>query len=538
MLEELDSSFQDLLTQAHRISFDVRRTAFELEGTPVLSEEHLDDSLPFAFYRDGVRRIAFTQGLTREELIGVVEATAQRLSYAGLGEDIVSLLWRLDLEHVDYVVVDTAFTTRDPNSTDSLSGTTPSAADHHVAGVLNALFGGDGTDAPMSVHLDGRDIDAKFIADALGRADDMSPGLQPTSGLRVDANYAREVLSEVAEEGEDAIAIRGVEGALRAFAEPLPDSEIEALSDAVLRMLDTAILENQFSVAARIVDGMRKVPQPRERVTNWMEQVVAEARIRHVGARYAARISDEERAQVVTFFRACSGWAVDPLLQLIPSISDARSRRNLSDLVLEFGIYDLDLLRPLLRSEQAFVAQEAVYMLSRLPQEGSIALLRELRQHPLPQLRAAVAEFADKLPRDAAAELVADLLDDVDPRVRSTAAKTLAKHPSKTTELMLESAAQRSRLEGTSLDVKRSILEAYAQVAQERAVQPVARYVRDGESLFALREQEELAIAGVWALARIRSVTAVEILKRACMSRHRRVKHAAREALVWMKENI
>ncbi|MEM7675704.1 MAG: hypothetical protein AAF449_06835 [Myxococcota bacterium] len=538
MLTELDASFQELLAHSNRISLNVQRSAFDIEGSIVLAEEQLDDSLPFTFYRDGIRRLSFTQGLTRDELIGLLTATAQRLSFSGLGEDIVSLLWRLDMEHIDYVVVDTALAdaASAPSGVETGGEGALLPANTRLAGVLTALFG-PGEDAPLSVHIDQYDVPAKAVAEALGRPDEMSLGLQPSTGLHVDATYARDVLNEVAEEGYDAIAIRGLEGTLRALTEPLPPAQADLLDEAVLRMLDTAILENQYAVASRIVHGMRSTALPRGRISRWMDQVVADARIRHVGARYAGKLPKDDRAQVLAFFRACGGWAVQPILKLLPSIASSQSRRELSDLVLEFGIFDLTLLDDLLAHEQAFVAQEAVYMLSKLTAEGSIETLRGLRQHPLPQVRASIAEHAASLSKDIGADLAADLIDDEDPRVQSLAARTLTCFPGKTTELLLASATQKERLEGLPLEVKRAMLEAYAQVAQERAVQPVARLVRDGEGLFALREQEELAIAGAWALARIRSVSAVEILKRTCSSRHRRVKRAAREALLWMREN-
>ena len=536
MLDELDAAFQDMLAHESLVSITVRRTAFEIDDVEIFVEDNLDESLPYAFYRDGIRQLAFRRGLLRTELNGLLNATAQRLNFSGLGEDIVSLLWRLDLEHIDYVVVDTTLTRIEDNSDAPVGTSSGVGQSPRLATVLTALFGTGGKDMPLSMHLDAYDVPAKAIADALGAPDEMAPGLHPSTGLDTP-KYANDVLNEVAEEGETAIAIRGLEGALRSLAMPLPEPELKALSDALIRMLDTAILENQFLVAARLVHGMRSVPQPRERVAVWMDQVVAEARIRHVGARYATKLPDDERAQIVMFFRACGGWAIGPLLQLLPSISDAGNRRSLSDLVLEFGIADVDQLRPLIASEQAFVVQEAVYMLSRINSESSIALLREMRQHPLPQVRASIAESASSLPRDISADITADLLDDPDPRVRSIAARTLAKKPSKTTQLLLENAVQKSRLEGTTTEVKRAMLEAYATVAQERAVQPIARFIREGEGLFPSREQEDFAVAAAWALARIRSVTAVEILKRACASRHRRVKQSAREALMWMKEN-
>ena len=540
MFDELDRSFQDLLAHEPRIIFQVRRTGFELDGTSVFTEEHIEESLPFAFYRDGIRRIGFSQGLTRTELDGLLEATSQRLHYSGLGEDIVSLLWRLDLEHIDYVVVDTTLVSADPNAGSSAeSADYGQAADARLGGVLQALFGPGGEDAPVSMHLDAHDVPAKAIADALERPDTMTPGLFPTSGLRFEARYARAISDEVVEEGENAVAIRGIEGALRALTAPMPEMEAEELGEALIRMLDTAILENQYSIAARIVQGMRHAPMPRERISAWMDQVVAEARIRHVGARFtAARTDDEERARIFGFFRWCGGWAVQPLLNLMPSISHAPTRRQIADLILEFGIFDIDLLMPLLGSDQAFVALEAVYILSRLNQDKSLELLRQVRHHPLAPVRAALADFAEGLPKEVASDVVANLLDDEDPRVRSSAARALAKHPSKTNQLLLESASQKNRLEGTTAEVKKAMLEAYAEVAQDHAVPQLTRMLRDGDGLFATREQEDLAVASVWALARIRSVTAVEIIKRTCSSRNRRLKQAAREALVWMRKNV
>ncbi len=538
MLDELQTSFHELLSHEQRVSLEVRRTAFELDGVAVLTEENLDESLPFAFYRDGVRRLAFTAGLQPDELMQLLSATSQRLNFSGLGEDIVSMLWRLDLNHIDYVVVDTAWATADPGAPESDPATPAHGTGARLGSVLTALFGSGGHDAPMSMHLDAHDVPAKAIASALGRPDEMSPGLHPATGLTYEASYARQFAQELANEGEAAIMIRGLEGALRALGERLPEPEIASIGEALLRMLDTAILENQYEFASRLVYGMRNVPQPRERISSWMDQVVAEARVRHAGARYESKIYEGEREQILKFFRACGAWAVGPLLHLLPSISNTQHRRRISDLVLDLGIFDLDLIRSLLSSEQAYVAQEAVYLLSRLSHEGSVDILRELRQHPSPQVRASVADYASALPKEAAAELVANLLDDPEPRVRSAAARGLAKHPSKTAELLLESAAQKNRLEGCSLDVKRSTLEAYADVAQERAISSVARYVRDGEGLFATREQEDLAVAGVWALARIRSVTAVELLKKTCASRHRRINTEAREALLWMRQNV
>ena len=185
------------------------------------------------------------------------------------------------------------------------------------------------------------------------------------------------------------------------------------------------------------------------------------------------------------------------------------------------------------------MAQEAVYMLSKLRHEGSFELLRDLRRHPLPQVRAAVAEFAESLPKELASEVVADLLDDLDPRVRGIAARTLAQNPSQTAELLLEKATHK---EPSRRCVDRSEAGEPRGLRHRRPRTRGANRSRAsserGRAYSSPASRKTLPLPPPGHLARIRSVTAVEILKRAGVGRHRRVKESARQALMWMKENV
>lgn len=537
MMDELWRGLGELLEVEPELQISVEPDALRMGDSVVLEAGDSDDSIPFALYRDGIRRLEFLQGLPKEELQILVEATSLGLSFAGTGDDVVSLLWRSDLSHITYVVVDTTIVESE-GQPQPRRGDAPTSVDAQINALLANLYGhtveGDGH---LSLHLDGADLPAKMVAEALADVDAMAAGLHPMRHLGARAIYRDDLDREVAEEGDFAISVRGLEGALRSFAQPLPMAEARTLADALLRMLDTALLEDRFQVATGIVNGVRHSGQSRTLVGGWMDEVVSEARTRHVGAAFnSPQATEETRAAALDYFRACGAWVVEPLLAMLPGVTDAQLRRAVSQLLLEIGIIDASPVKAMLQNEQAYVAQEAVYLMAHLASDGGYEALSGAAQHPSPLVRLAVVEQLGRLAEAPGRELAAMLAHDPDPKVQAAAIRALARYPGHSALVVVEGLVHRAALEGQAFEVKRAALECFAALGQARAVQILHRYIREGEGFLTGREAEEIAVAAAGALGRIRSVAAVEILRRAAMSRNKRLKETAKRALLQMKE--
>lgn len=538
MLEDLSRQLAELLDGVGELVVTVLPDALIVEDEVVLEATEADESLPFALYRDGIRRLEFLRGLPLQELEAFVEAMSFGLHFAGVGDDIVSLLWRKELGHISYVVIDTTIVESNGDSAPQDPLRTDPPIDAQINALLRNIYGtSEQGDAHLSLHLDGADLPAKLIADTLGEVDAMARGLQPLKHLDAAPSYRPGLDREIAEEGEFAISVRALEGALAAFTERIPPVEAQALADALLRMLDTALLEDRFQVATGIVQGVRRSGQSRPLIGDWMEEVVSEARFRHVASAFNSQHAGEDvRAAILDYFRACGAWAVNPLVALLPGISDAQLRGAVCYLLVDIGIVDLAPVQAMLHNEQAYVAQEAVNLLVSLDTPESHRAVVAAAQHPSPHVRLAVVELVGSLPRDLARGLVTELANDRDPKVRGLALRSLVRFPGHGALHIAEAAAQRAALEGQSFEYKRSALEAYATLAQHQAVQLLHRYIRDGEGFLAGKEAEELAVASTGALSRIRTVAAVEILKRTSGSRNKRLKETAKRALMSMKE--
>ncbi|HEY6100328.1 MAG TPA: hypothetical protein VIW03_12905, partial [Anaeromyxobacter sp.] len=89
------------------VSIDVSPYELASDGEVVYREEDRERSLAFRLYRDGVRRVTFSQGPSFDELLRLLQILAIRLAGIRQSEDdIVTLLRKAELTTIDVVAVE------------------------------------------------------------------------------------------------------------------------------------------------------------------------------------------------------------------------------------------------------------------------------------------------------------------------------------------------------------------------------------------------------------------------------------------------
>ncbi len=107
MIDELTQAFNEALKVVPELTIKVRPEALLFDDEVVLDEPNPEQSIPFVYFRDGIRRLDFARGLEPRELQILLDATAQGFNFSGFGDDIVARLWHHDLAHLRYLVLDT-----------------------------------------------------------------------------------------------------------------------------------------------------------------------------------------------------------------------------------------------------------------------------------------------------------------------------------------------------------------------------------------------------------------------------------------------
>ncbi len=112
---ELHSVFERFLAEHGELALDIEECRFMYKGRPMHEEPVRSRSIPFRLYVDGIRRITFAPGVTREELLSLLEVLGHPPPAEDSEDDMVTLLWEKEFQHFHYFVLDLDTTEEPPH---------------------------------------------------------------------------------------------------------------------------------------------------------------------------------------------------------------------------------------------------------------------------------------------------------------------------------------------------------------------------------------------------------------------------------------
>ncbi|MEQ8275427.1 MAG: hypothetical protein RMA76_37735 [Deltaproteobacteria bacterium] len=524
LMKILVEAFDGLFRMVPEVSLVVRPDAFLFNDDRVLEEDDVDASIPFLFYRDGVRRIDFMRGLEERELEVLLDATAKGFTYRGMEDDLVSFLWHQDLRHIRYLTVDVAVVDAPTADID---------LDAQIDALLYAIYGDTDDDVgPRSIHLDSSDISAKSIADGLGSVDEMAPGFHPRRTFVSAPAYGKSYVEELETHDPEALRIEATRAGLEAFSADIDSQDAVLAGIALLRLFDGAVVSQDLEGMRQIIEGVRAA-EPAPRAQTWLTEALSEARVRSIITTVQSRPETED--DVRKLFERAGEAVVPSVIAALPLLPDPQVRRRFSDLVIALGIKDRDHVHQLLQNDQAFVAREALYLLSHVGHLDDMHAVRQVQVHPKPQVRLALLDMINRMPLDVAEAVAIDLLDDKEARVRVAAAEALVELGSNRAQLAVANIVQRTDFASEPQSVKAAFLRAYVRLQRAGSMYVISQMIDAADRRLVTKGTEDLALAAVQALAANPNQQTVDRLKDACLSKNKGVREMAKGYLKQMK---
>jgi hypothetical protein len=105
-ISDLFERLSEYLGKYWKLEIGIEEQAFTLDGKTIFKDLSPVRSLPFFFFKDGMKRLEFYRGLQKSELEGFLEAVREVSQLPPEEGDIVNALWELDFPNVRHVAPD------------------------------------------------------------------------------------------------------------------------------------------------------------------------------------------------------------------------------------------------------------------------------------------------------------------------------------------------------------------------------------------------------------------------------------------------
>ena len=105
-VEELSRKLKTFLSDNEKLEIGIEEHDFTYAGQRVFRDELNIKSLPFFFFKDGMQKLFFYDGLDRDEVADFLNLIKQESRKPPEDADIVNALWERDLANVQYYAPD------------------------------------------------------------------------------------------------------------------------------------------------------------------------------------------------------------------------------------------------------------------------------------------------------------------------------------------------------------------------------------------------------------------------------------------------
>ena len=508
--DALRAGFVPLWGETDELVLSFTESEVRWEGLTVLSEgSRGSDSLPWLFYKDGVRELRFLRGFETEELdklLGIM----QRVRKASPDEDdLLTLLWEGDFVFLRYRYLDLTLETAPVLAEgERIRADDEEETQFHPEeelptrpGVVN-MSDFDGT----LYFLDEREIEY----------------LQ----TEVDREYRADLRSNVMAilldifEQQSATAVR--------------DEVIELLDVLMVHMLSAG----QFQNVAYLIRESQLTATRAPEITAAHSDRLAQIPLRLSAPEAVAQLlqsMDEadtlpSTPDLVQLFEQLRGPALATVLEWMAKLENAKVRPLLEDAAARLASQNTAELVRLIGSPVPGVALEAARRAGALKTPAAVApLTKAIAEGDVP-LRVAAVQALGEIGSPGALQSLERALDDSERDVRVVAVRALSARSYRPVLAKLDAIVKGRALRDANLTEKMAMFEAYGGLCGDEGVAALDAML-NGKSLFGRREDSELRACAAVALGRVGSARAQDVLRRASSEKDVIVRNAVNRAL-------
>ena len=522
--EQVLKKFQFFLNKYQSFVIHVAEYDLSYKGKILYENRDVKTSLAFLLYKDGLREIRFMKGLEEWEVQGIIDIIKQSDNINQLEDDIVTLMWEKDFEHISHLATD-----------EFLEETPVIVPDNIDQFRKNLVF------KPLAHHVEvdpaeegseeGVDLDeilsraieepAPFVSDrsVYFLTSDEVEGLRKDVEAEIDPTFVfniMDILFEIL--------------ALEKEPEPYQDGV-----NTLIKTLDAFLTLGEFTKATELLQRVNIILKTYD-LQDWqiesIRKIIVEAgdevridRIGKVLEREEVRLED-----VDAYLSLLQKNSITPLIKLLGELKNSKARRVFCDALSEIGKNAVELITPFIDDRRWFLVRNITYILGRIGKEQSFPYILKAFNHEEIRVRREAIQALGLIGGSKAVGLLVKAVTDNDVRIRCMAAINLGKVGKEAGLIpLLEVVQSKDFYKREPVEIK-AFFNAIGMSGSNEAV-PVLQQLLERKSWFGRGTTDEIRIGAANAMAMIGTPDAKILLEEGKNSKDDSIRDACIQAL-------
>lgn len=524
----------DTFLKTHRtLELGVEEFSFSYNGHPIYTDEQISKSLPFFFYKDGMKSLFFYHGLQEKEFLDFMEIIKRESSLPPEESDIVSAFWERDFTNIRYFAPDEYLETKIGAELDIL--------DYEVD--KDALFSG-------RIDLSPEDQRALRQSARLAQ-DDLTETYKQLESM-VEMESGEDILSMLSD--LDHPELDKLENMIQTNRQTSPDNELIALviemlylekntekfsriTDVLFQCLQRFISIDDFQKAVNILDSIEEVDVSLEKdltgkkqvLDLFLEKVGGEAALMEVEKIYQQDQVKDETA-LIQYLGKIGPNSLPLLGSIYEQTHSSQTRQMTLNLIAKSGSQDTSSLLNLVQNAKPGLSKEVLKIAGDIGDKQTISQLVGFLNYPHKDIRKATINALGRLNDEAANKVLAACLSDPEEDIRTLAIQNLRFLGNKAVLLRILKVISEKDFMFKSESEKRAYFDYLASTGSNEANDLFLSFVANPGRLARPRVLEA-GLLSIRSLTKTGSPAAKSILEQGAKSKNKKVKDASQKAL-------
>ncbi len=507
-LENLRRAFLPLWSHVEEIAFSITEADFRWEGRVVMHEANKSESLPWLFFKDGIRELRLMKGFEEQEVVGLLDILKRVKKASPEEDDLLTLIWEKDFTLLRYRFIDLTLENNVPIEASVPAEREPVPPPQQMEPEPEAR--------PGIVRIEDLDATVHFLDE------------QEIDYLRAEVHkeYASDVRRNVLAILLDIFELQTGKPVRDEISEILENFLMHLLSAGHFSTVAYVLRESQeLAARARELDGTH-----RTKLVGLPDRLSAAGPLSNLLQAMDESATVPNQTELNELFEQLRPSALGTLFTWLGRLQHTEVRAAIEIAAARLAAANTAELVKLIGSSDVEVAQESARRAGGLKTAAAVAPLGKLLTHEAAKLRLTAVQALAEINSAGALQQLERAVDDSERDVRVNAVRVLGARGQRGALPKVEAAVKGRSLRDADLTEKMAFFEAYGSLAAGAGVAFLDNLL-NGKGFLGKREDSEVRACAAMALGKIGTRDAVDALQRAQGDKDVLVRNAVNRAV-------